>query len=672
VSRFLSTLLILVLVFTVPFFSYAAEDDSTGLEKAIKAVKEVVKVDKDYTVFSHSVYTEDWNPLEKGTVLWSLQWQDKDNTKSIFAQVDGKGTLREVYTYDGKPYTEKPGSLNKEKGDEMARAFLKKVMPKSSYTLNLDNQYSYGSTKNYVYSVYVNGAKVDFVTLSVNIDSETGEVKEFYSQNLGAYRDTEFSSLDKVIGKVKAKDAYISQIGNSLAYVIYEDYQKRTASTFLSYAPSKNNLLIDANTGKVFENKYLNYYGGLGGMGEGEMSTFDEDLSPLEQEAVDSVKKILSKEEARAILTSNLPSFKKTSQETGVSLMQNPITKQYIWSFSFEAGYGQVDGETGEILAFSRYVDYGTIKGSMSEEKAVEKALAAISKYAKEKVDKVSFDGKSVVSTGDDQVYYLNFSRMEKGIRVIGNGIEVTVPKNGDELLNYQVTWNKELTFEDRENIVTEEEAFDVFDGKSNYNLSYVYNEGKVVPCYKFIKEIDYFVDPVSKELLDFKGEKYREVRTESYPDILGKWYEKEVMALLEYGHFLDQDTFNGNDKITQESFLRYLYSGYYYLDQDDFYKALENEGKVKKEEKAPESNLLRKDAAKFAVRYIGLAKAAEQPQIYQQAFTDYVQKEYKGYAALAKALSIMKGDKRGRFLQNKETTNAEAAVIIYNTLNAQ
>ena len=94
--------------------------------------------------------------------------------------------------------------------------------------------------------------------------------------------------------------------------------------------------------------------------------------------------------------------------------------------------------------------------------------------------------------------------------------------------------------------------------------------------------------------------------------------------------------------------------------------------GIVKEEEKAPDNLLARQDAAKFAVRYLGLGLAGEQSGIYLKVFPDSTAAEYRGYAALVKSIGIMTGDKYGRFNGAKILTNAEAATVIFKTLNAK
>jgi hypothetical protein len=108
------------------------------------------------------------------------------------------------------------------------------------------------------------------------------------------------------------------------------------------------------------------------------------------------------------------------------------------------------------------------------------------------------------------------------------------------------------------------------------------------------------------------------------------------------------------------------------YYDQDDFYRMLRNNGVVKEEERDAGAVLSRYDAAKFTVRYLGQQKVAEHGEIFSNPFKDAVTEEVRGYVAVAYALSVMKGDGAGAFNGEQTLRNAEAAAVIYNTLQAE
>jgi hypothetical protein len=223
-----------------------------------------------------------------------------------------------------------------------------------------------------------------------------------------------------------------------------------------------------------------------------------------------------------------------------------------------------------------------------------------------------------------------------------------------------------------------------MYDARSVFGLKYVklYKEGggearaALVWHWTAAESADYLIDAVSFELLGNRdGKRYLSVSDISYDDMAGHWAESVVNELLESGYwYTDGDTFRPGEHITQEGFLHYLYATErsYYMNRDAFYKMLADRGVVKEGERDPDAELSRCDAAKFTVRYLGQQRLAEHPEMFANVFNDNVTAEYRGYVAIAKAFSIMKGDAAGNFNGARALTNAEAAVVILNTLKAR
>jgi hypothetical protein len=179
--------------------------------------------------------------------------------------------------------------------------------------------------------------------------------------------------------------------------------------------------------------------------------------------------------------------------------------------------------------------------------------------------------------------------------------------------------------------------------------------------------------EPFTANRIMSNGKPYEsEVRPE-YQDIKDHWSEKIVMELMENGYYLKSDIFNPDNTITQIDFFRYLFTPEIrYYDDEDLYEMLEKRGIIEEGEKAPDSLLKRRDAAKFLIRYLGLGLAGERSEIYTNKFRDNIDENYKGYAMLCYGLGIMRGDDKGRFNGTKPMTRAETAVAIYNMLKVE
>ncbi|MEG1585031.1 MAG: S-layer homology domain-containing protein, partial [Anaerovorax sp.] len=243
------------------------------------------------------------------------------------------------------------------------------------------------------------------------------------------------------------------------------------------------------------------------------------------------------------------------------------------------------------------------------------------------------------------------------------------------KIVLYDNQWYSTVKFPEISKAATSLKAFDAAVLNSGFDKKYIRTGNKeFVLAYGFTKQVDYLLDSVSCEKLNYNGEKYAEDGTSQYTDTAGKWYESTVNALLDNGYYLAGDTFNGGKSITQESFLRYLYSPTqkYSATTDDFYDMMKNNGIIEEDEIVAAGQVTRQDAAKFVTRYLGQDMVAKHAEVFKDVFKDKVDAEYKGYAAVAKSLGIMQGDSKGRFNGAAKLTNAQAAVVIYNTLNLE
>jgi len=196
-------------------------------------------------------------------------------------------------------------------------------------------------------------------------------------------------------------------------------------------------------------------------------------------------------------------------------------------------------------------------------------------------------------------------------------------------------------------------------------------NEMRLV--YGFRSGAGFTVDPMTGGRLGHDGNAFIEHRrVTSYDDIEGRWYESAVNSLLDMGHFLEGTSFNGSAQITQEEFLRFLFPNWGGTARDDFYNWIVSSGIILRDEVAPDSTMTRQEAARLAIRFLGLQRAARDSSIFVNPFADTVADNFLGYVALARALGVMTGDTAGNFNGAQNMTRAQAAVVINNLLRVQ
>jgi len=671
-KKLLSLLIVPLLVFASIAPTYGAQSDSKELESAIRVVKNLITIEDSFTNFSYSTWEGDMTSAESGTKMWSLNWNEPKYTKSIYAVVDSNGLLRNFNKYEDGNYSQSFGTLSKKEGESIAVSFLNKVLPKKFNDFRFSNYYGYGNVKSYTFDLYVNDVKIDFIHMTVGVNSDTYEVMEYSSENLGYLNRVTFAAPGQVITLDQGKEAYLDSIGVELGYRIYNDYEKQTVKPFLSYGLTSQNWGIDALTGKPVEyNYYSMYEGGEGGMGDQGGIGDSDTLSPIEENAVTDVKGLLSQEEGAALLKKSVPVLSNVGKLDYVSLSKDMFSDQYVWYFSYEKGSGSLNAMTGEIISFSLYTDYSGKTKRVSLEKARDTAKKMIDTLSPEKGKNVLYNEYVSDYTDNFDAYYFTFTRQEGDIPVIDNSITVTVTKDEGKVVSYYTNWNETIEFPEIGKVITEKEAFDIFADHSGFDLAYILVDEKPLLAYTFTDDISYQINPTNGGLIDYAGKTFRDTKVEGYTDIKGKWYEDVVTTLLENGYYLEGEAFAGNKSITQSEFFRYLYSkDNNYMDQEELYWMLEQNGIIESDEINPDGLLLRQDAAKFAVRYLGLEKAGEKYKIYRNVFRDYISPEYRGYTALAQAMGIIEGNSSNRFLPTKNSTRAEAAVMIFRIIN--
>jgi len=686
VKKIIGFVLILSLVLTAAIPAFGAGTDSKGLEQAILKVKSIVTIPEDYKDFQYS--SSQYKDNKGKTVsVWDLNWNNSDYSGGISATVQDGGYLISYYKYSSDSQKEGLGTVTREAGQKTAADFLAKARPDIAKYFRLEkNTDSSASDRHYYrYKPYVGDIVVSFVEARIEVDKHTGEVMGYYLD--GANEDlAKLPSADGVIGMEEAKAAWLEKINVPLSYYSDYDYSKKILTVFPAYSGTNTaGKAIDAKTGKVvtlYDGGY--YFGDMGGASAEKAVAQDAagNLSKEEIEAVENISNLITKEKAESIIRNTVPGITSSMKAVSAYFQKSYAEKdKYLWEIGFDGAYGTVDAKTGELISFYLYTEKsGKGLASLSEAKAREKAENFLKKITPEKFAQSRFyenPGFIIYRTvpADITEYRFNYYRQVNGIDFVDNGFSITVNKNSGMIIQYNCNWYDSAEFPAVDDIITEKAAFDYIDDAAEFNLMYKkVNDGDTALVYDFANDrISFLIDPFTGAKLGRDGKPYKDSSVPEYGDIGGHWAEETIKRLLENGYYLDGDKFNPNQKITQIGFLRFLYSpSQRYYDDEDFYKMLINYKIINDEEKAPKAEITRQDAAKFTVRFLGLGKAAEHPEIYVNPFKDRVSDEYKGYAAICYGLNVMRGDKYGRFNGANQVTNAEAAVIIYNALQVK
>lgn len=674
----------LVLTSAIPAFAEVTAE-SKNLEKAILQVKSITAIPSDYKNFQYSSSTYEQNG--KKISVWYMNWNNDDYSGGISATCEDGGYLINFNKFSNKS-KEGLGTVNRENGQKKAEAFLAKARPDVASNLKLmgNTDYSNSDRHYYNYKVYKNDAIVSYLDVSVEVDKYTGDVIGYYYTGSGE-DSKNLPDAKGVIGLEAAQKAYLDKINVALSYYSYYDYNKKTLTVFPAYSGANTaGKAIDAKTGEAVPlyNDFSFYgdKGGAGGMNKTyDASTTKNELSKEELEAIEGISGLITKDKAESILRGAIPGLASGAKVLSTTLSKNYAEKdKYQWEIGFDGAYGVVNAKTSELMSFYVYnTENSKGNAGISEEKAREKAEAFMKSVAPEKFKQSRFYESPAyqINKINPNVtdYSFNYYRQANGIDFIGNGFTVIVNKGSGLITHYDCNWYDNVSFPSIEKVISEEEAFRIVNATGKMDLVYKkVNAGEPALVYDFTYPAsDFLINPSNGAKLGWDGKAYKEKALPEYVDIKGHWAEAKIIKLLENGYYIQGEKFNPNQKISQLSFLRYLYSPIQmYYDDDEFYKMLINDKIIKDGEKAPTANLTRQDAAKYVVRFLGQGKAAEHPEIFVNPFKDKITESYKGYAAICYGFKIMQGDSKGRFNGTNQVTNAEAAVIIYNALQVK
>ncbi|MGI6777351.1 MAG: S-layer homology domain-containing protein [Acetivibrionales bacterium] len=716
IALFLSIILLMAVL--IPAHSFAAPEQ--GLEKAIKAAKRLFDIPEDYK-FDYSVGTD------REKTVWYLDWRDEKGLDgSVNVSVDEYGTIISYNKY--KPY--KPGDSDRNRfpkvsnaeAKNLAESFIKKVNPDalSQVEYREENQNSIRDREYYMSFIrMVNGIPFYNNNIRVSVDKETGEILGYY---YNWSEDAVFPSPAGVISIEDAQNAYKQKLGVSMIYKYGMDNENIRIYTVYTPMYSNDAYAIDAFTGEKTEisnNYYISYDEGVAqksmeaadAAGSGRS---DVTLTPEELEAIKKVSSLITANKAEKIARdSDILELDNNFKLTNSSLSRSwPDRDSFNWYLNFskeptdeDSFYRYVsvtiDAVNGEINNFyiSRpYNQDEKANYNMNESKAeVEKFLKGFKPEAFSQTEYYEVYNSGYVPLREEEQKYFSFryTRKVNDIPFPSNGITVGFDAVSGKVTDFYMEWFGD-GFTALGDTMSMEKAYEQLFGQIGLELQYKYKnnrqddtvlraasaapEVQLVYALKLGKPYD--IDAFTGILLNYNGEEYKETKVPEYSDIEHCFAKNQIMALAEYGIYLEGTQFKPNEHITQKDFFallskvvdRYygpvIKSGSSEKVIDDMYNNLIRLGIVTSEEKAPGVPVSREDGVKFLIRALNYDEVADIKGIYKSIFKDEGQMnpDLTGYIAIASGLGIVNGNS-GYFRPKDNVTRAEAAVLIYNYL---
>lgn len=697
-KRICSFCLVFTLVLSLFIPVYAQERTDKDLQEAIAAVKQSVSIPADYTLYDYDVSEEEL--FGKNLTVWRIDWENEKEGSAIYVyQVEGLG-LVSYYHYQ-EEWREGMGTVKKAEGEKTALAFLSKARPDIAQHMEPVEVDSYrqDGVHHYRFQLTIKDVPVPFAFADIEVDRHTGEVTTFSCAAIHGM--DEFPSLQGVISLDEGKAAYQEKIGALLNYYsAYYTEEEKAKEAFPLYLANSLKKLIDAKSGKIIAlhpdmdsfsaddsswGTYWNWSERNGG-----------EIIAWEGEDYD-VPGVMSAEKAGEYIKALVPGWVQ-GEESGFYLQKNGRDPEgYIWKLWAEQGEASIDAKTGELLGLVLYSwnfdedqQAENTAEFLTEAQAKEKAETWIKSIAPEKLaasaqEKSSNHNQKIeaaLSTAGEELFYIpdytfNYYRQAGGVDYPLNGVTVDVNPHTGQITKYDCGWDTDITFAPMEDLLPQERVFTLFNETGQFGLSYIVNESGT-PClvYGFTAPVaDFGIQAKTGEKLDIFGAPYvnNSVSYPVYQDIAGHRAEDVILELLDYGYYLPGEKFKPNEMITEKDFLAYLFSPWReYYEGTEFDEMINEYRSSEGGQTSSTTKLTKQEAAKYLIESLELEDLGASDKAFINPFSDQVDESYQGYVSLCYILGIMGKDNSGRFNGKQVLTRAEAAELIYRSLEKE
>ncbi len=688
-----------------------ATASSAELEKIITAVKSKITVPSELSKFSYNYYSGSGN-----SYVWNLSWSNKDGSKTIYVNSDSKGRISNYSYNTDKSY--KPVYLQdelKSKADTFIKSIASDIAGKLQYT-ETSSASSYNGTYTYQYQRVENGIPMPDNTVSVAVNYQTGEVTNYSANWLydvsipgSTVKITKDDAAAKIGKNIKMTLSYQS------AYVKSADGKSSSVKAFLVYSPDNSYIAVDAVSGKVYttQNQWLT---DSSNQATAESSAKDAGagFTPEEINEIDSIKGLITKTNAiKAIKNNTKLLFDKNMTSVTANLYKSNSDSSdaaYVWNINFtdprEAkegsndtyrayAYAVVDAKTGKIISYHSSTKnyYDTTKeqwDSVKVKYTQKQGKTALESFIKEQVPDY-FKNTEYTGSFDDYViaykdtkpvyggYSYNYQRVNEGIAYAANNINGAVDGVTGKVYSFGYNWDKNITFEAPNNIISADKAFTNYIANEGYRLIYeVYYENSITsakntaasdavytqtPSVRLVYRTDIapeYFSPFTGKQLDYEGKEYvKPTGLYTYTDIDGNSSARNIKILANMGIGFDGGLYKPTQAITAEELLNFIEKANFYYNSSKY--------------KLTGSTVSRLNAAKFAVQLLGLEKAAAISGIYSVNISDQasISQSDMGYAAIAYGLKILLPGSDNKLRPSDSLTRQDAADLIVAMLNS-
>ncbi len=664
----------------------------TSIESLLTLVKSRLPDTSDFENFDSDSYTDN------NSTVYQFNWSTSStgSYKSMYATASKSGIILEYGLNDNtldETSSPKFDRISTEEALRKTQVLIKRLNPTIAHKLSVkadDAPDSFNSNRLYFDVIHEeNGIPVmgDTGRVSVDINAE-----KIYSFRIKFTENLSYSPNKGLISEADAKKAFTKNIGLESAYRVYRNTKDRKTSIFPIYTPNLRNKYIDAYTGKAIEvipvaQKYFEYSSdSVGGTNSSNRGDGFTEAERLELERIDE---LLSEEETEELLRS-IPLLAITDSYKVSSSSLNKVVYEpdsYIRSVVFvneKDGksnfiHTNSDAKTGELLSYSCFNDIPTETTPLERDILKQKAEELLTCVAGEKKSEYILSEKELSSDG-----YFTYERYKNGLLVSGDTIAIELSPANGTLVSYNINYTKG-EFPDISRIMSGDKICLKFFEHTDYYPMYIpyksetslANADKTALVY-VPEDTSIILDAYTGNRITYDGKPYqKEAELCDYEDIEGHFAQEKIQNLHRFGIGFEGKKFLPDTEITQKELIALVVKGICTqssitispdMDFDEYYTLSEKFNLLTEAEKAPDLPVSRINAAKIICRALDAEKYAKIDKMFACPFADVT--DGKGYATLLWGMNIINGTSDSTYSPNDFLTRAQAAVILYNTMN--
>lgn len=640
------------------------------------------------------------NGLQTHSIYFNHRLNNRDYESGSFTFV---GDDLELKTFSYRPKNQigayYPPLVDREEAKEIAENFIADLHPYHNYRL-LQSDVDSGKLTDPIqyhfnFNLFYLDVPVVGATISLTVRGD-GEII-FYSRNEQAIKRYSYERQRSILNEEDVLEQIREQTELELIYVL-DINDTDDPNVYLAYRPKKRIGGMHAITGKWYQNGSFKERLDNGESGYTYITQRPHEISdPITpQEARNIATKLLELPDRDLKLKINHIDEKDYDDSTIIRVHYTYERGNAAFGSSME-----IDKETGDVLYYNRHWDFDLIEQEetgqrISEEEALDKAVAAFKEYAPSIAHKYVLPDNEYGYDPYTKSYFFKFQRMENEIPLVGDYVTISISALNGEILYLDTRNRYEGDLPPTINVVSVEEAIENYVDKLAVTLRYTLDYREEDPNQLYLvytldqPDDDEYFNAVTGEWTQFEGASVRDEADLDHPLIT-----EEIRFLAESGILTIDEDFDPERSITKGEALEILIRSttYYY---DSYYAHEELKPTFKNidpshplfylVEYAVELGVLddkqstfdvdevitKEELASWMIKMLHLETAARHGDIDQMNFTDadQINPDFKGHVALLAAYGVLTGNEQGQYQPKSEVTLNQMVEALFRFAN--